>query len=78
MLQAGADPDKAAQDGSTPLVLATATSNTAVMKLLLLAGANAEKATLANVTPLTIAEQAGKEDLMKILTSAAGTSSCIS
>ncbi len=67
MLAAGADPNQASADGSTPLHWAVHEENLEITDALLKAGAKAEAASRYRMTPLTLAAEAGNAALINRL-----------
>ena len=73
VLRAGADPKLVTRYGVTPMSLAAASGNAAMLKLLLESGADANAADGAGETPLMAAVQVGSLDSVKALLAAGAT-----
>ena len=67
LLDTGADINKAADDGYTPLGVAASRGNKEIIKLLLANGADVNKAINNGATPLYIAAQEGKKEVAQLL-----------
>ena len=66
-LKAGADPNAAAEDGSTPLMVAAQYGHSEVLQLLLEAGADKNAAKTNGVTALLVAAQNGHVESLWLL-----------
>jgi ankyrin repeat protein len=67
LLEAGADINKADNNGWTPLCIAAQNGNVEIVKLLLDSGANVNKATKDGLTALSLAANYGHETCVKLL-----------
>ena len=67
LLDAGANPDPADENGETPLLLASATGNETVARLLLKAGASVDARRWSGDTPLHAAIYGGSIDIVQLL-----------
>jgi len=67
LLQKGADPEKAAANGATPLLYAVEKSNEKVAAALLAGGADPEVKTPRKDTPLILAARADDADMVRVL-----------
>lgn len=67
MLDAGADPDKPADDGSTALMFAARTSSVDILRILIEAGADVDARTEDSFTPLMAAVWGDKAENVKFL-----------
>jgi ankyrin repeat protein len=67
LIRDGADPNEAAPDGATPLILAIATKQAPIVKLLLEKGADPNKATQDHYTPLLLATDQGEVEIVENL-----------
>jgi len=68
LLESGADADKAAEEGVTPLFIASQEGKLKIVKCLVEVGkAEVDEADNGGVTPLYIASQKGKLDVVKYL-----------
>jgi cytohesin len=67
LIEAGADVNKAADDGRTPLFMAARKGHEAVVRELIELGADINKAADNGVTPLVVAATKGHEKIVQIL-----------
>ena len=67
LLAAGADKDKADNDGYTPLLGAAGEGHVEIVRLLLAAGANKNKATSVGMTALSLATSRGHQEIVQLL-----------
>jgi ankyrin repeat protein len=70
LIEAGADINKADDDGVTPLYIAAELGQEAIVRALIEAGADVNKATDNGWTPLSIAAQEGHTAIVQILNDA--------
>ena len=78
LLQAGADPNSIAPDGSTALHWAVHRNNPAILDVLLTAGAKPDMVTRYRIAPLTLAAENGNASIMERLLSAGASPDSIS
>merc|ERR1712167_529619 len=67
LCEAGADKDKAADDGATPLYISCEEGHLEIVKYLCEAGADKDKAMNDGITPLYISRQKGHLEIVKYL-----------
>lgn len=78
LLDAGATPNAACQDGATPLFIASQESHADVVKVLASRGANVDAPFCDGTTALIVAAQNGSEAVVEILIKHYGTNTGIS
>ena len=73
LLDAGASPNAACQDGATPLFIASQESHVDVVKVLASRGANVDAPFYDGTTALIVAAQNGSEAVVEVLIKHYGT-----